>query len=410
MKYLFFIFLICLSVNVIASDITILFDYEPKIEDVQRILVSNKLLKQEKRDIKIFFLGDLSKEIRLADYKEGAEWNFESPSCDFIEKVELKNFIEKEGFNEIYYKEGKEILNDIGYLRKASDLVYLSKDVVKSKKKILILNLVVPKFPFVSDFDISVPEGDYNIGDFVEVEIDFYDKNKFIDCEISWIVNGTVLKSSEESVRIKLNSEKNEISCVISYKGSSCSKQRTISVRANHCTGKVPYEMLLDDVYFTQPSFSEIDNTRFVQLSNLSNLGDIYPGSIWILPIIFHCPIREFKIEFLDSLGNVLNKGKSDVQIGTTGGAGSVYSLDKIYSDKDQNQRTFSELGSFYFEKITEQIKKSSDLELIIINGLKEDLKYKGVYFRLIPISGNYSLSSLPKYKISFNTCSDTRD
>jgi hypothetical protein len=410
MKNLFFILFVCISGNVIASDITILFDYEPKIEDVQRILNSNKLIKQKKKDVRILFLGDLSKEIQLAEYKEGEDWNFEEPSCDFNERVELKNFIEKENFNEIYYKEGKEVLNDVGYLIKSSDLVYLSKDVVKSKKKILILNLVVPKYPFVSDFDISVPEGDYYIGDFVEAKIDSYDKTKFIDCEISWSVNGTLLKSSEESVRIKLNSEKNEISCLISFRGSSCSKPSTINVSANYCTGKVPYEMLLDDVYFTQPSYNEEDDTRFVQLSNLSNLGSIYPGSIWILPIIFHCPIREFKIEFLDSLGRVLNNGKSDVQIGTTGGAGSVYSLDKIYSDKDQNQRTFSELGSFYFEKITEQIKKSGDLELIIINGLKEDLKYKGIYFRLIPISGNYSLSSLPKYKISFNTCSDTQD
>lgn len=410
MKHLFLFFFVLITANVSAADVTILFDFEPKFEDVQRILASNKLLRQKKKDIRVFFLGDLSKEFRLADYKEGVDWNFESPSCDFIEKVELKNFIEKEGFNEIYYKEGKEILNDIGYLRKSSDLVYLSNDVVKSKKKILILNLIVPKYPFVPDFNISVPEGDYYIGDYVEAKIDFYDKNKFLDCDISWSVNGAVLKSSAESVRIKLISEKNEISCLISYKGSSCSKPRTTGVRASLCTGKVPYEMLLDDVYFTQPSADSDDNTRFVQLSNISNLGNIYPGSIWILPVIFNCPIREFKIEFLDSLGNVLNNGKSDVQIGTTGGGESVYSLDKIYSDKDQNQRTFSELGSFYFEKITGQIKKSDNLELIIINGLKDNLKYKGIYFRLIPISGNYNLSSLTKYKISFNTCSDSQN
>jgi hypothetical protein len=410
MKYLLFILFFCISVNVFASDITILFDYEPKIEDVQRILDSNKLIKQRKKDIRILFLCDLSKEIQLAEYKEGEDWNFEEPSCDFIERVELKNFIEKQSFNEIYYKEGKEVLNEIGYLRKASDLVYLSKDVVKSNKKILILNLVVPKYPFVSDFDITVPEGDYYIGDFVEAKIDFYDKNKFIDCEISWNVNGTLLKSSSESVRIKLNSEKNEISCLISYKGSSCYKSKSKDVIASYCIGKVPYELLIDDVYFTQEGFDKDDNTRFVQLSNLSNLGDIYPGAIWILPIIFHCPIREFKIEFLNSNNEPLIKDKADVQIGTTGGAGSIYSLDKIYSYKDPDKRSFSELGSFYYEKITGQIKKSNNLELIIINGLKNDLKSEAIYFRLIPTSGSFDLSVLTKYKISFNTCSDTQD
>jgi hypothetical protein len=412
MKHLFLFIFVLITAHVSAADIIILFDFEPKFEDVQRMLASNKLLRQKKRDIRIFFLGDLSKEFRLADYKEGVEWNFESPSCDFIEKVDLQNFIEKYGFDEIYYKEGKEILNDIGYLRNASDLVYLSSDVVKSKKKILILNLIVPKYPFVPDFNISVSEGDYYIGDYVEAKIDFYDKNKFLDCEISWSVNGAVLKSSAESVRIKLNSEKNEISCLISYKGSSCSKPRSTAVRASLCTGKIPYEMLLDDLYFTQPSADSEDDTRFVQLTNISNLGNTYPGSIWILPVIFNCPIREFKIQFSDSQSfiNILNDHPSDVQIGKTGGGESVYSLDKIYDVKDKNQRTFSELGSFYFEKITGQMKKSDNLELIIINGLTDKLKYKSIYFRLIPTSGNYNESLLTKYKISFNTCSDLQN
>jgi hypothetical protein len=139
-------------------------------------------------------------------------------------------------------------------------------------------------------------------------------------------------------------------------------------------------------------------------------LGDIYPGAIWILPIIFHCPIREFKIEFLNSNNEPLIKDKADVQIGTTGGAGSIYSLDKIYSYKDPDKRSFSELGSFYYEKITGQIKKSNTLELIIINGLKNDLKSEAIYFRLIPTSGSFDSSVLTKYKISFNTCSDTQD
>lgn len=405
MKYLHLLFLFFTTANISAADITILFDFEPKFEDVQRILDSNKLLKKRKKDIRIFFLGDLLKEFRLSDYTEGVEWNFESPSCDFIEKADLKNFIEKNGFDEIYYKEGKEILNDIGYLRNASDLVYLSKDVVKSKKNILILNLVAPKYPFVSDFNITVPEGDYYIGDFVEAKIDFFDKNKFVDCEISWSVNGSTLKSSAESVRIKLNSEKNEIACVISYQGSSCNKTKRINVGASYCTNKVPYELMTEDVYFTQLGFLQDDDTRFVQLANLSNLGEVYPASIWILPIIFHCPIREFEIELLDVGGNRLNKNLNDVQFGNKGTR--YYSLDMIYDSKDPDQRTFSELGHLYYEKITKQTRKSENLELVLINGLNMQLKSKEIYFRLVPKYGNYNSSSLPKYKISFNSCSE---
>ena len=213
------------------------------------------------------------------------------------------------------------------------------------------------------------------------------------------------MKSSAESLRIKLNSEKNEISCVISYQGSSCSKTKRINVGASYCTNKVPYELMTEDVYFTQSGFLQDDNTRFVQLANLSNLGEVYPAAIWILPIIFHCPIREFEIELLDVSGNRLNKNLNDVQFGNKGTR--YYSLDMIYDSKDQDQRTFSELGYLYYEKITNQTRKSEDLELVIINGLNVQLKSKEIYFRLVPKYGNYNLSSLPKYKISFNSCSE---
>ena len=411
MKNFLFVFLLFNSVNVYSEDIILLFDYKPNISDVERVLDANKYLEKKSGKVKILFLGNLDTQLTYKELEACGQNCFLDPSCDFTEIEELKKFIKSNSFDNIYFKNGEKLMQELGLVRGSSSLNYLTRKALRGNSNVLILDLIAPIYPFIPEFEIQIEneKGLYYVGDELGAKIKLKGDAENKKFDVVWRINNKGIENNSDSIRFVVNSKKTEISCTLEYSGSSCVKNQNLIITAKPCENIVPYVLDIDDkTFFRVSTFDEKDDTRYVQLHEIQN-EEGFNGVFWILPIFFNCPIKEFKFKFEELNENgkrvALNIGSDDLQFGEEGGL--TYSLEEAYNSGN-GRITLGDAGHFFYELITGDFKKQSNMQVIVISGMSEHLMGKEMYLRLIPVEGNYSLKSLPEYKLSFNQCTGT--
>lgn len=411
MKNFLFLFLLFNSVKVYCADITLLFDYKPNVSDVERVLGANKVLERKTDKVKILFLGNIGAQLTYKELVTCGQNCFQDPTCDFIESVELIKFIKSRSFDNIFYKNGEELIREAGLSRVSSGLNYLTKKTIRDNSNVLILDLIEPIYPFIPEFEIQIENEEevYYVGDELVAEVKFKadDDDRIFD--VVWKINNKTIENIGDSIRFNVNSKKTEISCSLQYPGSSCKKNKNLIIQAKPCENIVPYSLDINDkTFFRVSTFDDSDVTRYVQLHEIQN-NEGYNGAFWILPVFLNCPIKEFKfyLEELNENGKrvVVNVKSEDIQFGEEGGL--IYSLDQLYSGSD-DRLTLGDVGHFYYELITGDSKNRSNMQVIVISGMSDRLMGKEMYLKLLPVDGKYNLTSLPEYKLSFNQCTGT--